>query len=362
MAKTKLLAFRIDEDLYQSVSVIAESFKQNISSFLIRLVNYAIQHPKEITNFDITDPVEREFFELDKMPKWSLHRLKRYGIISKGELRWIVAMIHRAWYRFDGTATAIWVTKFLKAFEIFLRLDLKNNRKLAEELSNNFPEEGKNLSEKMSRSFAFLNSIDRVETSYAKAIANCFLIAISRSDFPVPESVMAEIRDELQPWVFWVSIKALQKETIAPEIDITPLLNIQKQEGETFFIRKERTSVEVFLPSRFSSDQEGDGIFSCGFQITDGQKLKATIACISQTLYELVQAIANLQGKELAGYGNWTIQRNREGSCFVRKSGMQVQLEVAEIDEFMAIAKEIYENEQVKRAVIEEYVEKYGAL
>lgn len=365
MAKEKQLSIRADEDLYEDLRGLAEDLKVTFSSLVILALKFLRRNPKQVIESETENPVEKEFLELDRTPEWSLDKLRRNGINSKGELLWIAYLVHRGWLRSQGTATSIFVTKMLKALRTLLTLDgLKKNKEVIAYVFSELPEKGDDLEGKIDNAIYILEQKERVPSYYAETIAKCFLYTIREGGFQILDTtIMSNVRDLLEPWSFWVARRALQKEFIDRDIDIKSLLHFQRHETVTFVLQKPKVSAQVFLPRSFSTDAIEKEVFSCGFNITDGYKLKATIACSAQTFYELTQAIALLEGRELAGYGHWKIQRNtREGSCFIRKYGVQLQLVQDELDEFIKLVKELNVHEQVQRAIVEEFTEVYGAL
>jgi len=363
MAKTKSIGVRIENDLFSKAMRAVAPWGLNLSRLVEKLLLFFIRYPEEIIEFENRDPLNEEFVKLYKQPDWSLRLIQEKGILTKGQLYWLAELLQQAWHK-AGSATAAWVLQVVIALQILVtKYDLKPET--MNYLESSFPEEGQNLAEKIKKSLSFLQSSHRVESHYADAVAKCFLLLIREGGLDIAADVLSDINKLFMPWSIWVAKRALQKEPFLKEIDTSPLLNKKAFPEKSAVIKKIRVLVEVYFSDEgIGPFHAGQQPFSCGFTISDGKRTKVTFACISQTFYELIEAVAQLgENKEIARFGSWEIMRNsKEDYYSVRKDGVLVFLEKKEMEEFIESVRELYKREDVQQDLLKEYVEVYGAV
>lgn len=367
MAKTEVLNIRISPEDRQTLQQLAEPYGGNISKIIYKVIAFLKSKPQRIAELDVREPMEEEFWELSKSPEWSWRKLKEQGINSPGQLYWIAQLIQNAWSRSHGHATSAWVAQLVRAFDILSHFEIRSKEKADIEryIATNFPESGMVLSDKIRASLTRLENTLKISSSYADMIARCFLVIIRDGEIEITASIWGEINKLLSPWIFWVAKRAMLGKPIPEEVDTSPLVTAIPPSEASDWIQKTRVSVQFF------SSWEGAGPFhvgarpfSCGFTFTDGKTTKAIFACTSRTFYELIQAVALLQGtKDMSTYGQWELMKNdREGAYSIQKNGVLVFIEKQEIEELIELVNELYAREDVQRDLTREYVEEFGAL
>lgn len=309
--------------------------------------------------------VTQEDLELFKLPPLTvISQIQDHGIASKTQLIVISTLLEEAYESAVGFVTTAWVISLIKAFGVLSNCKIKNIDKLMPYFISTFPAQGGDLQSKMKNSLVELEAKEKTQQGvyhgYATLVARCFAVLCRDGDFTIPDNVLTETKELLEPWCFWAAKAALT--------------GMKREESlHVFFILSEPTSEKkdksikgnhgVWLDVMFA--KKGEGIFkigqrpfSCSLNFNH-----AAFSCAASGFYNLIKAASLLGEINPATFKEWILlEDDKNGAYFIQREGTRLSLSKAEFKEAIKIIKEAAIDKDIQRSLIEEHVEKFGAL
>ena len=306
-----------------------------------------------------------------------LLRIKLKGMTTSEELHFILNLVQRAYLKFqnepESLVTSKWVENLAKAFiatvknldnknkNTFFSASLKRKSPISDYLYifiNHWPMYGKRdhtiqIGKFIEIAEASLKDIEnrkKVPCFYGVQISGSFLYLIRYpKEITIPETTFKEIKGLLEPWCYWVALKAFGK--VPPITTENDLLSKVSTRASTFGLKVKNVSF------RASKNPDGNGIVS-GFFFEH-----AWIHCSIHSLYSLIE-LRNNMDKNRSGYekGEWDLSTFSENSNWIELRGLAFKIKKSEMKAFLELIKQVGEMKEIKNEIQKEIVEKYGAL
>ncbi|MBW2599848.1 MAG: hypothetical protein JRC60_07200 [Deltaproteobacteria bacterium] len=377
--KAKPFSVTIDQKINSEIRQMAEKMGTSFSDIAEKSLRYFLYHQENVLKFSQ---------DVNEYRKERLRCLKGRGIRERTDVCYLAELTQQAYAVTPGVVdvTPEFVINLTKAFQILLKLEIKNRDELMPYFLNTFPGKELEMNDLERRIDLFLDYVKekhKIDSRSADYVARCLVGIIRDGEFEMPPHVICSIERLLAPWVFWTAKRAINH----PIADIEDI-GISLNPASLMDVERKKYSLKDFQIPGFSTFgpvtvniSSFSGKIKIYFKFLDAdRKIKHEINCDIAELFDLLHLVTMLDHLEMlkrpeenyAVIEQWEIGKNPDedeynitryiDSVKETRSNVTIYLHRKELEDFVKVMKELVERQDIHIALQSEYIERYGAI